>query len=311
MTTDESTEHGQPSSVLGRRLAACECSDLSEVPTWAELGLLEAKDAAFAWQRQRRWHDWHQIVWTQEDPIRSRWVGEIHGLFGLAGEAVLVSIEAEAEKVLLRRVIDRGDESGPLTAIRWRAMRFFAEGQANHLVTAGHLVANLTLRTLALHPGGLEAIGRALPRWHAEPRASTRNGWISLNSSQARSIARAARHLASPALVALAEHLNRVTAHESSWAALNDLRGEQYHRWRGESPGVSGFNFNDVPVIDRLLAGQAVGVGAIPDDYVEGMGVVDALAGATTRVLADSGPWMTTYLDLWDTAFNSLRRSPA
>jgi hypothetical protein len=52
--------------------------------------------------------------------------------------------------------------------------------------------------------------------------------------------------------------------------ALFDLQGAQYHRWRGESPGVPGVDFNGRRMKARSNAGEVIGVTGEPNPYPEG-----------------------------------------
>lgn len=74
---------------------------------------------------------------------------------------------------------------GPLRAWRRRSQRFFAEGQANTLIVAGHTLANIAIRTLALHPtfprtSILKDIG--LKPAAFLPFSENRDAWASMNN---------------------------------------------------------------------------------------------------------------------------------
>jgi len=86
-----------PSSILANRLAI----DLDgPPPTLDELDLQEAKDQAFAWQQQRSHASLNDMHGHISGRPGGRWVSEVHGIMGVVAEQVLLSIEAESEKVI-------------------------------------------------------------------------------------------------------------------------------------------------------------------------------------------------------------------
>jgi hypothetical protein len=89
------------------------------------------------------------------------------------------------------------------------------------------------------------------------------------------------------------------------WGILGplwSLRGVQYHRWRGESPGVTGINFVNLNeakeedgVITRSLPGQT--------DYVEGERILNDVVNGADTALRGVGAWMPTFLKAWTPVF--------
>lgn len=304
-------DQGPPQSVLGSRLASC---DVRSLPTWQDLGLGEAKDAAFEWQRQRSLAQWHEMVWLTEDASRSEWVREIHGLFGSIGELVLVSIEAEVEKAVLWEALSEqsSGKSGTaaVRATRARALRFFSEGQANSLVVSGHGLANLVVRTFVLHRGlTADAVARTvrLAPGQFEPGALERGAWASLNQSSATALVEQARATGFEPFERLAGHLQDLVDDER-WAALARLRGIQYHRWRGESPGVTGVNFEADSLRARLQRGEAIGLGAeLLPAYVEGDQVLENLMHGSRAALDALVDLMPRFQTTWGEVFSGLR----
>lgn len=295
-------DRGAPSSVLRPRLA---WAAPDGVPDLDALGLRAAKEAAFAWQSHRGYAEWHEFVWVMENPDVSDWVPEIHGLFGICGELVLTCIEAEAEVALARNALSDG-QSPAMTAALWRTERFFVEGQANNLVIFGHAVANLTLRTLALIPSFAVSSIRDLRAAAFVPKSEDRYAWASLSPKTASEIKSAAVTL-SPSARAVSDALHDLV--DGAWGELWELRGGQYHRWRGESPGVAGINFRNETLATRLRNRQVIGFGGDPTVYVEGEGVMRDLAACVRQVVDQVSAWMPHFLELWCRAFADARPS--
>lgn len=233
------------------------------------------------------------MVWLQVDPARSGWIREIHGGLGIVAEFVLAAVEAEAEKWMLTAELE--DDNQPSPAMRAglsRALRFFAEGQANYLVVAGHGLANVTLRTLALHRSfDIDSVARDLQIDSAQfaPRQTERGAWASLNSKSARTLDRCAKQTGLAELGAVTGDLRRLAGDEA-FLAIMELRGEQYHRWRGESPGVTGVSFDGPTMLERLNAGEAVGMSReLLPAYSEGEAVLQDLALIVHQPVAPDG----------------------
>lgn len=304
-----------PSSVLGARLAFSD----HPPPSWAELGLEPAKAAAFAWQQQRQYAEWHELVALQNTAGKGAWVKEAHALLGVVGELVLVAIEAEVEKEIVSIVLAEaptGDERALASrrAVAQRSQRFFAEGQANQLVVAGHSVANLTLRLLAVHPNfDIAPLAKALgvDEERFTPGSAHRNAWTSLNPATARALRDSAEALGQPSLVAFAETVEALVL-DQRWQHLASLRNNQYHRWRGESPGVAGVNFKSPSALNRLNRGQVVGLSrSLLSPYEEGDDVLTEIVDASREALLWLADWMPDALDLWAAALSDLLNPPA
>jgi hypothetical protein len=271
-------------------------------PTFEELGLEEAQSTSFEWQSNRNNAEFFAFFWHGE--ASAGWVREIHGLFGSSGELVLSTIEAAVEIELTRRAMaapaaDPNDATARVNlAGQWRALRFFAEAQTNNLMVFGHGVANLVLRTLALQfDFDAERVG-GIKKDAFHPGSDEPGAWCSLNAKTVSELRKAADS-ASLDSSALVESLAAL------WGILEplwSLRGVQYHRWRGESPGVTGINFvnrneakEENGVITRSLPGQT--------DYVEGERIVSDVVNGADAALRRVGAWMPTFLEAWTSVF--------
>ena len=271
-------------------------------PTFEELGLEEARRTSFEWQSNRNNAEFLAFFW--HDEASAGWVREIHGLFGSSGELVLSTIEAAVEIELTRRA-----KAAPLTepdgatasvnlAGQWRALRFFAEAQTNNLMVFGHGVANLVLRTLALQLDFDAGKVGGIKKDAFHPGSDEPGAWCSLNAKTFSEL-RKAGDSASLDSSALVESLAAL------WGILGplwSLRGVQYHRWRGESPGVTGINFvnlneakGESGVITRSLPGQT--------DYIEGERIVTDVVNEADTALRRVGAWMPTFLEAWTSVF--------
>lgn len=112
----------------------------------------------------------------------ARWVVETYWILGVIGEQVLVSIEAEIEKVLARRALvalssKSVERKSAVSAHLSRSLRFFAEGQGNAVVISLHGLINLLARTLEfdadLSASELQMLG--VSRTDFAPGATGRN----------------------------------------------------------------------------------------------------------------------------------------
>lgn len=294
-----------PSSILSSRLAVTDVP----TPSWEELGLVEAKDAAFAWQRVRDHADWNEKVWAATvHGDRSRWIPELHGLFGIVGETILVAVEAEVEKTTVQRKIDtsRDIEPASLAALH-RSMRFFAEGQANHLVIACHGCANVVLRTIVLHASVKTSdLARQMGVRPDEltPRSRGRGAWVSFTSATVHGLKAVASDLG-PEALALVVSLEDLLR-DPAVARLVELRNSAYHRWRSEAPGVTGIDLDTEAVIDRALRGEVISYGSRTGSlYTEGVGVLADLVASSRAALDAFVARMPALRDAWWSAFQA------
>jgi hypothetical protein len=276
-----------------------------------DLGTAGLLAEAIRWQSFRSLWRQNELALAMEDPDRSGWVPEIHGLFGVAGELILVCTEAAVDEMLAEWDAADADPRRPefqaVRAAAWRSMRFFLEAQGNNLVVFGHTIANLTVRTLSLYEGFDAALVGRKPNFRKafEQRATDQDAWLSFNQKTIGQLCTAAGPLG-PWAVALCEWLQVLRSGEMG--ALFDLRGGQYHRWRGESPGLPGVDFHGPRMVDRLVAGEVVGITPTRDPYVEGRESLEDLHATVTSALRQVAGWMPVFLGLWTQAFEEVRR---
>ncbi len=299
MTPEENNEAPHPFSSFVRARIAWHTDQ--KVPTFEELGLDDACQAAFSWQSNRNNAEFFAFFWLNEHG--RAFVREIHGLLGSSGELVLSSIEAAVEIEVTRRVMQTATSVDDTTervnrAAQWRAIRFFAEAQANNLMVFGHGVANLVLRTLALQPEFQPQSVKGIDPDVFQAGADERGVWCSLTGNAVSEMRRGARQTPSDSGPLLDSLAVLWTILEPLWS----VRGMHYHRWRGESPGVTGVNFvnpnervEEDGVISRTLRLQT--------EYVEGETIVNDLASSTDSALRGVGAWMPSFLEVWSGLF--------
>lgn len=293
---------GPPSSILGARVAVDSDGPL---PTVASLGLDEAKKQAFEWQKQRGLAKWNDMAGTLTGRPGARWVIETHSIVGVIAEQVLLAIELEVEKEVVRLAIDNLPSSDlePKASIHAhysRSLRFFAESQANAIVIALHGLANLAGRTLEFDSDLTTAELRDLKVSRADlaPGSAARGAWLSWTSPFVGRVA-AMASTRSAAMQAMAAELAGL-AGESALVDLIELRNTQYHRWRGESAGVTGIALGQMPAADLLANGQAVGFGReLLPLYTEGQDTLDELVVVSRAALDAFVARMDSFLAAW------------
>jgi len=201
---------------------------------------------------------------------------EVCGLVGSIGESLVLAaacgVEAEAHK----RAIASGDEPDGMVI----AQRFFANAQGQEIVAVGHRLANVAIRALAIDPGlraRMETCGEPARGWakaHA-PNSSTRRAWLSLNKTTVDALRCVVAQTRHRAIFNVAEEVAHLQ-YSGEWRELEDIRGESHHRWRPESPVVTGLDQESGYVQEiRDNAGNVAGEAMLaePAPYKRGVGM--------------------------------------
>lgn len=297
--SSNSADEGRLNSVLGPRLA--HCADPHDVPELEDLNLDDAKKAAVGWQKQRTASDWNEMAWMGPG---DRWVREVHSLFGMGGELILVCAEAEIEKVLHLRALEKpsGDAN---VAWRMRSIRFFAEGQMNYLTVFGHLVTNIAVRTLRLSERwtGEAEVAIGLETAQFAPNAESKQAWLSFNKPTVGAIRALAEQFGSD-YVGLPDSLADLMG-KPAWVRLFQLRGGQYHRNRGESPGVAAPSRSAALPWDILMSGGSVGFPRPTNDRAEDAQTFNDLVTTSRAALDAVAPWMKEFHQAWHSAYRA------
>lgn len=293
---------GPPSSVLGARVAIDSDGPL---PTIISLGLDDAKQQAFEWQKQRGLAKWNDMAGTLTGRPGVRWVLETHAIIGVIAEQILLAVELEVEKEVARRAIDNlpGSALESKASIRAhysRSLRFFAESQANAIVIALHGLANVAARSLEfdrdLEATELRHLG--VSRGDFAPGSTARAAWLSWTAPIAGKILTMAASR-SAEMRALATELAAIAA-ETAIVDLLELRNTQYHRWRGESAGVTGIALGELPAADVLASGQVVSFGReLLPPYTQGQDTTDAVVIRSREALDVFVAHMDSFLTVW------------
>lgn len=89
-------------------------------------------------------------------------------------------------------------------------------------------------------------------------------------------------------------------AAEPAVVDLIDFRNAQYHRWRGESAGVTGIALGELPAADVLASGQAVNLTReLLPPYTAGHDTLDDLVAASRSALDAFVKHMAPFLTAW------------
>ena len=97
----------------------------------------------------------------------------------------------------------------------------------------------------------------------------------------------------------------RAIHHEPAVRTLIDLRNVHYHRWRGETAGVTGLSRSVETAAEILASGRAFTVrsGPLLPDYTEGKQTLDELVKASRDALAALVPHLKPLHEAWHEAF--------
>jgi len=276
-----------------------------------ELGLTEGKTLAFEWQKLRshaRWNDFHGVLSGRPG---ARWIVETHSLFGVVAEQILVSIEAEVEKEYCRRalaaVTEMPDAMRAGCAAHYsRSLRFFSEGQSNALVVGLHALTNLAARSLEfdqpLKPAELKKL-RIKDVAAFAPGSVAKAAWIALEGGTLATLVSIAadRGAASVGLIASLQSIHS----DPAITTLLELRNIHYHRWRGESPGVTGIDLSMKSASQLLSEGEPVTVcQELLPDYTGGATSLKQLERASLDALKATISHMDQFLGAWQALFS-------
>ena len=120
------------------------------------------------------------------------------------------------------------------------AQRALAELESYYVIGVGHALANLTARALALDPDLKQYLASEKGiQTTFTPLSGARGDWLSMNSKVARALQKVAAKSKMQSFVHLANPAAQV-ASSDEWRALDEVRGEHFHRWRSQSIGMSG-----------------------------------------------------------------------
>ena len=238
---------------------------------------------------------------SRED--QSGWrLRELFGCMGALGEQATLAVASAR------------DLADAVTAPESPRTELIRRGWAEHVMhwtmAAGHMLQNVVGRAAALDPtvrpylverqdatseqSRSNALGTAFPH-----ESDAQLDWPTFNKRNANYVRRAAAASSVPEVVAVGEMLHRVAV-DPRWVAMNELRGEAFHRWRAQTAGVSTTNRRATRIVgdDGLLPG-----GVAPDVRgPEGSAKATECAESALKLLGDA-------LDEFDDLLPQLLRS--
>lgn len=177
----------------------------------------------------------------------------------------------------------------------------------NALVVGLHGLANLVVRSLEFDSDLESAELKSLRVKAADfsPGSAKKSAWISLNAATVTSLTEAAvtRSAASVALVSALDDI----CSDPAIASLLDLRNTHYHRWRGESDGVTGIAYGAVSAAELFTQCNVVSFGPeLLEPYLDGRAALDDLV-LVSRVALDAlilhmEPFLVSWFETLPTA---------
>ena len=186
------------------------------------------------------------------------------------------------------------------------SMRGMAEAQCLFVIGAGHALANVAVRALALQPDRRAALGAKFKRGSAVPEfrplSSAREDWVSMSPATSKKIRAVVARDGKGAVAELVQPVIELGLGQA-WQSLTDRRGEDFHRWRPQSHGVVG-----VPRELPWKAGKnslSMGLGPMYP-HEESRGLAEQTAKIATDGMLALAAAMRVYLERWLTTSESV-----
>jgi hypothetical protein len=243
-----------------------------------------AQQAAGDWQKTSALAEiWELGLVPPVQPGRPH---ELAGLIASAGEQLTLALAALVEAELWNA--HRRDNPDDLSTLDGRVVaaaqemvhRAMADMATHFLLAAGHALANVTVRTLALdarmHAHLLDILGSPSPVNSQNPR-----DWLSLNQDTVRQLRRAAKKSANPAIQTISGAATDLVL-SPDWQELDQLRGSHYHRHRPQSAGLDGVPLANPWTVSNGVMTMNFGGG----QYTDGDGLAADTTDLARRVMA-------------------------
>jgi hypothetical protein len=253
-----------------------------------------AQQVASDWQKISVWAGFWELALVP--PVQHGRTHELAGLIASAGEQLALALAAlvEAELWNVHRHANPPNTSNidgrVVAAACEMTQRAMADLATYYLLSTGHTLANVTVRTLALdarlHPVLLDVVGSWSPVSSQDPR-----DWLSLNRDTARQLRRVARKTSSPPFHAVVEPAAAVVL-SPGWQELDQLRGADYHRRRPQSAGITGVPLASPWMFSEGVASMNFG----GSEYTDGDGLARRTTDLARRVMGELSSAMTTLL---------------
>lgn len=230
--------------------------------------------------------------------------GRVYALAGQmasAGEQLALALAAAVEVAIWREARVGEPEPDPVAEMQMRGM---AEAQSLFVMGAGHALANLAVRALALDENCRAELGRKLGRGKTltfDPFSTDRANWTSLNPTACKAIRAAARSTGHQEVIDLVKPVVDFGA-GTSWRDLEERRGQDFHRWRPQTAGLGGGPRRSPWVHDGYT--RRLDFGGPADDGVEALAA--EIADLATAAMLDVSAAMSKFGQRWPTASGRL-----
>lgn len=186
------------------------------------------------WQFRGLYAQFWELAGREKDRLY-----ELAGYMAGAGEQLGLACLADHEFSLWESVDLSSAQSHEKVAAEM-ARRALAELESYYVIGVGHALANMTGRVLALDPDLKQHLAAAkYIETTFTPLSGARQDWLSMNSKVARALQKVAAKSAMPSFVHLADPAAELAGGDK-WRALDEVRGEHFHRWRSQSIGMTG-----------------------------------------------------------------------
>ncbi len=186
------------------------------------------------------------------------------------------------------------------------SMRGMAEAHCLFVIGAGHALANVAIRALALHPDRRAQLSERFARGGSAPTfapfSSAPRDWVSMGPATSRKLQAVARGHDDRRALALVQPVAAVGL-GAPWHALTERRGEDFHRWRPQSHGVAGVRRRSPWKVGEH--GASMGLGSL-DVHEESRGLADRTAEIATAGMLALADAMRAYQERWPAVSPSL-----
>lgn len=291
-------------SSSGTHVAAAVPSRLG-VPTDAELAPTDRhnksiRDQARGWQLQAGEAWFFEMVVSRNAGAQEGAGHALAGQMAATGEQLALAFAAAGEVRLWQaRLAERGED-----VIAEMSLRAMAEAHALFVIGAGHALANVAVRALALDADLRETLVKAFKTKTQTPTFAPFSekpiDWASLNSATAKRLEEVAGQLGQAEIVALIEPVAALGRSER-WHELIDRRGTDFHRWRPQTHGIQGVAqqspWRHVPPTADSPGERILGLGRSRYESAKGLG--DEVADIATRGMSALNESMGHFMEAW------------
>lgn len=189
------------------------------------------KIAALLWQRRSAHAKYSEFAGAERGRLY-----EVFGLMASIGEQFGLACTCVREFRSWIAAPPNKDEDGAVGDEM--AKRAVSELLGHFVIGVAHSLFNTAARTVAidinLHPELAKRFRTSFP-----PLAGDRSHWLTFNKTNTDQLRRVARKSKTAAVRAVADPVYTF-ARTDAWARLDELRGEDFHRWRPQSAGIAG-----------------------------------------------------------------------